>query len=238
MVKTPNEIFNDKVSLIFEYDKSSPLFAHQANTEIKNNNVERAIEILTDGIKLYPDYPTAHILYAKALSLIGEYGRALHQVKIASDLLHSKKTYEHYLKEIENMKKRSSLFASSRGSAFIPELNKFEKEIQPDLFEKKYEANAAGKSEQTNIDDRLDELADEISSAKISESPAGNNQEKADEETGHSSPIISETLAKIFASQGEYKEAIKVYEKLILKTPSKEEEYIKKIKELNSRFES
>ena len=238
MVKSPNEIFNDKVSLIFEYDKSSPLFARQANAEIENNNVEHAIEILAEGIKLYPDYPTAHILYAKALSLIGEYARALYQVKVASDLLHSKKTYEHYLKEIENMKKRSSLFASSRGSAFIPELNKFEKEIQPDLFEKKYETNVTGMSEQTNIDDRLDELAEEISSAKISESPVEDNQEKAGEEASHGNSIISETLAKIYASQGEYKEAIKVYEKLIQKTPSKQEEYIKKIKELNSRFES
>lgn len=241
MAKSPTEIFNDKVSLIFEYDKSSPLFVRQANTEIENNNVERAIEILVDGIKLYPDYPTAYILYSRALSLVGEYGKALNQVKIASELLHSKRTYEHYLQEIESMKKRSSLFATSRGSAFIPELNQFAKETEPDLFEKKHEVNLSEKDEQTNVDieDRLDELADEISSARISETPVeDNNDDDLDEEAGYSGSIISETLAKIYASQGEYEEAIKVYEKLMLKTPAKKEDYLERIRELNSRFDS
>lgn len=238
MAKSPTEIFNDKVSLIFEYDKSSPLFARQANIEIENNNVERAVEILTDGLKLYPNYATAHILFAKALSLIGEYGRALNQVKIASDLLHSPKTYEHYLKEIENIKKRSSLFASSRGNAFIPELNKFEKETQPDLFEKENETNLIEKDKQTNIDNRLSELADEISSARISGTPPDSNEGETSIEPGYNSSIISETLAKIYVAQGEYKEAINVYEKLILKVPSKEEYYVQKINELNSRFDS
>ena len=240
MAKSPTEIFNDKVSLIFEYDKSSPLFVRQANTEMENNNVERAIEILVEGIKLYPDYPTAYILYSRALSLIGSYGKALNQVKIASELLHSKKTYEHYLKEIENIKKRSSLFATSRGNAFIPELNQLGRETEADLFEKEYEVNLSEKDEQTNIDieDRLDELADEISSARINETPIESNDDDVKEESGYSGSIISETLAKIYAAQGEYEEAIKVYEKLMLKTPSKQEDYIERIRELNSRFDS
>ena len=240
MAKSPTEIFNDKVSLIFEYDKSSPLFARQANTEMENNNVERAIEILKEGLKLYPDYPSAYLLYSKALTLIGEYGKALQQAKIASDLLHSKKTYEHYLKEIENIKKRSSLFTSSRGSTFIPEFNRLEKEPQPDLFEKEYEVDLDENKEETstNIDDRLDELAEEISTAKISDTPVESNNDEIDEESGYTGSIISETLAKIYAAQGEYKEAIKVYEKLMLKTPSKKEEYIERIRELNSRFDS
>ena len=240
MAKSPTEIFNDKVSLIFEYDKSSPLFARQANTEIENNNVDRAIEILKEGIKLYPDYPTAYLLYSKALMLIGEYGKALQQAKIAGDLLHSKKTYEHYLKEIENIKQRSSLFTSSRGNAFIPELNRFEKEPQPDLFEKEDEVDIEENKEETNtdIEDRLDELAEEISTAKISDTPVENSEDEAEEESGYTGSIISETLAKIYAAQGEYKEAINVYEKLMLKTPSKKEDYIERIRELNSRFDS
>ncbi len=238
MAKTPNEIFNDKVSLIFEYDKSSPLFVRQANTEIDNNNVEHAIEILNDGLKLYPDYPTAFILFSKALSMIGEYGKALQQVKTASDLLHSRRTYDHYLREIENTKKRSSLFTSSRGSAFIPEFKKFEKKSQNDLFAEEVESSFDGKSEQTNIDERLGELANEISSARISESATEDVYDEPQKEDMPGNSIISETLAKIYAAQGEYKEAIRVYEKLTIKTPLKKEEYLQKIKELNSRLES
>lgn len=243
MTKSPNEIFSDKVSLIFEYDKTSPLFVRQANTEIENNNVERAIEILTEGIKLYSDYPTAYILYSKALSLVGEYGNALNQAKTASDLLHSKKTYEFYLREIENIKKRSSLFNSNRGTAFIPDSNYFVKHKQQELFEEELEKrknkNLNENSEQSGIDERLGELAEEISSARISDVPFDNNGDNPNNElTGTGSTIVSETLAKIYAAQGEYKEAIRVYEKLIYKTPAKEDEYIHKINELNSRLES
>ena len=119
MTKSPAEIFNEKVSLIFEYDKSSPLFVRQANTEINNNNLDRAIEILTDGIKLYPDYPTAYILYFKALSLAGEYDKALSQIKIAGDLLHSRRTLEYYLKENENMKMKMILRLFHKINKFI-----------------------------------------------------------------------------------------------------------------------
>jgi tetratricopeptide (TPR) repeat protein len=239
LTKSPTEIFNDKVNLIFEYDKSSPLFVRQASTEMDNQNVDRAIEILTEGIKLYPDYPTAYILYSRALSLTGDYGKALQQVKTASDLLHSKKTYDYYLKEIENMKKHSSLFASSRGSAFIPNADYLEKDEQPSLFLEELELGIKENFEQSDIDDRLEELADEISSARLSEIPDEDitqNYNKDDSNSG--STIVSETLAKIYAAQGEYKEAILIYEKLIDKTPSKKEEYLQKIKELHLRLNS
>ena len=243
MVKTATEIFNDKVSLIFEYDKESPLFVRQANTEIDSNNIDRAIEILILGLKLYPEYPTAYMLLGKAYTLIGEYSKALQQIKTGSELLHSKQTYEHYLREIENIKKQRSLFSGSRGSAFLPDREIFDEEQQPDLF-------SAGKTELPdvafdtgdepgNIDDRLEELAREISSARIKDSGSATIlPENPVEEMGSSNTIISETLAKIYSAQGEYREAINVYEKLILKTPSKKEEYLEIIAGLESKLNS
>jgi tetratricopeptide (TPR) repeat protein len=227
LAKSPAEIFNEKVSLIFEYDKSSPLFVRQANTEIDNNNLDRAIEILTEGIKLYPDYPTAYILYFKTLSLAGEYGKALQQIKTAGDLLHSRRTYEYYLKEIENMKKRSSLFASSKGSTFIPTINYFEKDEQPSLFQQEPELEMEENFEETNIDERLEDLAGEISSARLNEiTDVDVTHSLVGDDSDSGSKIVSETLAKIYAAQGEYKEAIRVFERLIDKNPSKKGEYL------------
>jgi tetratricopeptide (TPR) repeat protein len=239
LTKSPVEIFNEKVSLIFEYDKSSPLFVRQANTEINNNNFERAIEILTEGIKRYPDYPTAYIIYFKALSLSGEYSKALLQIKTAGDLLHSKRTYEYYLKEIDSVKNRSSIFATSKGSAFIPTSDNFEKDDQPNLFLQEPEQEREDNFEETNIEDRLEELADEISSARLSEiADVDLSYDPIGYDPDSGSKIVSETLAKIYAAQGEYKEAIRVFEKLVDKNPSKKEEYLQKIKDLNSRLDS
>ncbi len=239
MVKTASEIFNEKVSLICEYDKGSPLFVRQANTEIDSNNVDRAIELLTMGIIIYPEYATAYMLLGKAYTLIGEYNKALQQIKIGSELIHSEKTYEHYLHEIENIKKQRSLFSGSRGSAFIPEKNIFEEQEQPDLFDTDIQKKAEEileNEEPGNIDDRLEELAREISSARINETERGLElKESAFSEIGNSSTIVSETLAKIYAAQGEYQEAINVFEKLIEKTPSKKDEYLASISELKSK---
>lgn len=49
--------------------------------------------------------------------------------------------------------------------------------------------------------------------------------------------IVSETLAKIYISQGEIKEAIQIYEKLIEEKPENKEKYLFSIAELKSRIE-
>ena len=49
--------------------------------------------------------------------------------------------------------------------------------------------------------------------------------------------LVSETLAKIYISQGELKEAISIYEKLIDRKPENKEEYSRAIEELKSRLE-
>jgi tetratricopeptide (TPR) repeat protein len=49
--------------------------------------------------------------------------------------------------------------------------------------------------------------------------------------------IVTETLAKIYITQGELAEAIEVYKKLIKKNPQKEEYYKQKIDKLKSELE-
>jgi len=75
--KSSAEAFNNKVSLIYEFDKTSPLFIRKAEVEIENNHIERAIEILNAGLKLYPDYIAAHLLLGKAWALTGHFDAAL-----------------------------------------------------------------------------------------------------------------------------------------------------------------
>lgn len=237
MAKSPAEIFNEKVSLIFEYNKKSPLFVRMANAEMENNNVDRAIEILQNGIINYPQFSAAHLLLGKAFSLIGNYTQALKSIKIGSDLIHSQKTYDFYFKEIENIRKQRSLFESNSKTAFM--IDEDEKpENQPDLFidnEKPEEDQIIN----IPVEDRLDQLAHDISFAKLPEALAGSmSMEYRAEDFSGTSMIVSETLAKIFIAQGELKEAIEVYKKLIKKNPQNMEAYLKKIEELNKEFNS
>ncbi len=238
MPKSTYEIFNDKVSLIYEYDKRSPLFIRMANTEIENNNVEKAMAILQAGLTLYPEYAAAYFLMGKAHILLGNYTPALKNLKQGSELIHSKKTYDYYFKELENIKRQRSLFNNSSKNVFLFEIEENNNDAVAE--EKPVKTSVAGEEKKaTPVEERLDDLARKIASAKIPEA-SGEVEENEnillDKATG-SSLIISETLAKIYTTQGEYKEAIEVYKKLMIKFPDKAEQYSEKINELQSKID-
>lgn len=57
-----------------------------------------------------------------------------------------------------------------------------------------------------------------------------------DKNTTYDGMLVSETLAKIYISQGEFREAIKIYEKLIERKPDSKQKFLTAIEELNSRL--
>lgn len=81
----------DKIALIYEFNKQSPLFARVANAELNKGNIDYALKILSEGLELYPDYPTAHLVYAKALAFTGGKEDAVKEIKNASSLISDKK---------------------------------------------------------------------------------------------------------------------------------------------------
>jgi len=240
LTKSAAETFSNKVSLIFEFNKKSPLFIRKADQEIRNNQIERAVEILLEGLKIYPDYAAAHFILGRAYSLLGQFNQALKSIKTGSILINSTETYDHYLKEINSARKQRSLYDSStRTSFFFPEIDSEQPVIIPE-DNKEIHNILPGKvdNQLDDIDDRLEEIAREISHAKLNESPSNLDYELSN--VGNfieQNMFVSETLAKIYITQGEFKEAIDIYQKLIRKTPSKQEYYLQKIIELQSQLE-
>jgi len=235
--KTNDKIFSKKVSLIYEYNRNSPLFVKMADSQIEENNVDEAVEILIAGLKTYPEHPVAHLLLGKAFAKMGSYGEALESFKKGSDIIQSDETYSYYVNELEKVKKQRSLFEASRGNSFFNSSENIQKATNaPDLFNAKSETKQE-KELAITIDERLEELADQISKVKITVS-TGSTTTHTDfkDILSQDSMIVSETLAKIYVAQNEYDEAIKVYEKLIIKEPSRYEHFTEKIKEIRSRL--
>lgn len=237
MEKTNDKIFSKKVSLIYEYNRNSPLFVKMADSQIEENNVDEAVEILIAGLKTYPEHPVAHLLLGRAFAKMGNYGKALEYFKKGSDIIQSDETYNYYVNELEKVKKQRSLFEASRGNSFFNSSENLQKSAKvPDLFHAKSETKQE-KELAITIDERLEELADQISKVKLSAS-TGSTTTHTDfkDILSQDSMIVSETLAKIYVAQNEYDEAIKVYEKLIKKEPSRYEHFTEKIKEIRSRL--
>lgn len=209
MNKSSSQTFNDKVNLIYEYNKQSPLFVRVANSEIEKNNIEKAVEILNDGLSSYPNYPVAHILLGKALMLMGKYRESLDSFRRGSDLVNSHKVYEYYLQEVENLKKQRALFESSHKPGFIEGTEVKE-----------------GHEKKINLENELSSFdsMDEKKKSSLSSGAGGDS-------------IVSETLANIYITQGEFKEAISIFERLLKKNPQKQEYYSQKINELKAKLE-
>ncbi len=243
MTNSSGEAFNNKVSLIYEFNKKSPLFIRKAEAEMENNHIERAIEILNAGLKIYPDYTAAHLLLGKAWALKGHFDEALKFIKSGCANLHSPRTYEYYLTLIETAKKERSLFDSSKRTSF------FDAVVMPEPIQKtapneikfgvgEETIEEPGKTPPINIDDNLGEIAKKISAVRIKEPNDNYNYNTSvSESLGDSSMIVSETLAKIYVTQGELNEAIIIYRKLIQKNPSKREYYQQKISEIQSKID-
>jgi tetratricopeptide (TPR) repeat protein len=223
------DAFNQKVSLIYEYNNKSPLFARVAENEIEKNNIDSAIKILTEGLNNYPDFSVAYFLLSKAHTIKGNYGQALKFVKMGSELIHSSKTFDYYLREIDAIKKQRQLFNVSRWADTANE--KFAG-INPSTVNKSENEKSTESIEQT-----LNKLTSEIEGATQAVRDAKRKLEETKPKNfSNNDFIVSETLAKIYITQGEFKEAISVYKKLKLKNPEKEIYFDSKIAELKAKL--
>jgi tetratricopeptide (TPR) repeat protein len=175
----------------------------------------------------------------KAYALRGNYAEAIHLFKKGSKIIRSDETYDYYFNELEKIKKQRSLFESTKGSEFYKSSDEIDGSIiNNEIFEQETESTT-GEDLAASIDERLEQLAEEISKAKLS--PSYNNASSENElfeNLSGENLIVSETLAKIYYAQNEYEEAIKVYKKLINKDASKYDYYIEKINEIRTKLSS
>lgn len=225
----------DKFALIYEFNNSSPLFAYCALKELEKNNTERSLEILENGIQLYPDYAPALIVYAKALTKAGEFDNAKEILIKACELIDSKESFDYYYAELESIKVKEDQFSASRRTNFVPD--NFDELINEESVEEFSSADLPSLYK----DDELDKLAEELSNAHINVSPSLHDEPEEliieEEPQKEEQEIISETLASIYFAQENYEEAIRMYSKLIEFNPEKADFFKKRIEEIDELLE-
>jgi len=218
-----DEKLSARAKLIYERDGNSPLFLKTADYYLQINDPHSAYNILKNGLKLFPDHPLAHILIGKVQYVLGNTEETESCFRKASELLNSAETFAYYKNKYNLPDRKSSPFDSSRGNLFInaEEDFKFDEELEKD--------------ESDAIEDNLSELSQQLMNARIVHN---DNDVSADynkkEYNPDKSKLATETLAKIYLSQGQKSEAIKVYEMLMKRDPEKKDYYLQKIKELKS----
>jgi tetratricopeptide (TPR) repeat protein len=182
-----------KAQIISKLNRDTNLSLLTAAKKYEDQNYSESAEILERHLEIFPSNTAAKILLSKTYARLGKYQQAVQHLKSASEIIHSPKTFDFYLKEIEEIQ---------RGEL------------------------AEIKSETAN---NLD--------LKITSEPISNIAAQTTDSKTYEHTLVSETLAKIYISQGELIEAIKIYEKLMERKPESKEKYLQSIEELRSRLE-
>lgn len=201
-----------KIKLIYEFNPESPLFTRVAASLLRNGNIVESIEILDKGIKQYSDYPTAFLILAICKAYAGEIEEAKKYVSKCAEMIDSEETLDYYLSKIEEINKERNSLSEAIRPAIISTENENKKE---------------------SIEERLETLSQMLTGAKINYKSDDSDNIVTEIKGFTGKKIVSETLANIYVSQKNFKEAIAIYKELIKKNPEKTDEYEKKITEIS-----
>ncbi len=112
-------------------------------------------------------------------------------------------------------------------------INHYLKKIEEER-EKEDELMSSIRGTSANLDDDLEKLAERISKAKIPPPDELNKSLIKASNNPKGNQFVSETLAEIYLAQGNHKEALEIYKKLLESNPQKSEQIKMKIEEINN----
>jgi tetratricopeptide (TPR) repeat protein len=215
-------ITEDKIKLIYEFNNNSPLFARVALSEVEHGSIPDAINILQNGIKLYPSYPTPYIVLALANAYSGNKDEALKHLSKGCELINSPISFNHYKEKIKTIIADRNSLSESLRPGFLDDKDDIEKEYITESIAVK----------DVDIEEKLDVLVEQLSKAKITPKPDGHSDETPEIPEYTGKKIATETLAEIFINQKNYDGAISIYEELIRQKPERSVTYLGKISEI------
>jgi tetratricopeptide (TPR) repeat protein len=202
----------DRLKLIYEFNRSSPLFAFIASAETEHGNINDAIKILEDGLQIHPKYPTAYFILALSKAYAGQGDEAIRYAMQGSQLLGCDETFEYYEKKI---------------SKIIYERNSMTETKRPTFTQEQVET--IPEPDTTHND--IEELVNKLSKAKINTKEISKTAEELSTPQ-YNGKIVSETLAEIYISQRNYEDAIATYNELMLTKPEKIDLFENRIEEI------
>ncbi len=190
----------------------SPIFARLAAEYLGAGKSAEATVLCHRGLTTYPHYATAHLILARCHAADGNYALALSSLEEVAKLIPEFQLYERYYT------KWTADLASSALSRVEPQEEPAPSKNPEEDFESRVTTETAAAPPEP--------LAGEISGeelAQIQRPPSTDSDEWR---------IVSRTLAEIFATQGEFEEAIVTYRLLIQERPELEVAYQGRIEEL------
>ena len=202
---------------------ASPLFARVAASYLQQGRALEAMELCNQGLGAHPQYAAGHLILGKCYETVGRSIEALLEYRRALKILPDNPTLHKLMDNIEQREKES--FA-----AFAEERAKRLQARKDTLTVDEYIADETAEKEST-----VEFLLKRLQATKQAQSPSEQDVGKLGTEKHlerAAGSIVTPTLAEIYASQGEYAEAVEAYRTLIGQRPEETERYEKRIAQL------
>ena len=232
----------------------SPLFARLASEYLAIGRIEDAGELCRAGLQQFPMYATAHIIQAKYFAVQQDYISALVHLQNALNVVpHSTFLQKLYVEWKEMAIQQTTL------RHHIPPIVQEEIQLSEETFDVPRGTSESNRtvSATFDVEQESEHVVSEIVaeqrspsaepiSAMTQASPLVRHDEKTWTQPSGFSPqqlseegrIVSKTLAEIYATQGEYGEAILTYQLLKRQRPAQQQEFEQRIKELEGKLQT
>jgi tetratricopeptide (TPR) repeat protein len=201
---------------------ASPLFARLASHYLAEGRLDRAVELCRQGLKHFPDYAAGRLVLGRALEGQGRSVEALLEYRKALRAVPDNPTVVTLVRAAEQKEQESFRVFAEESARRLQEKRQA---VSFEEFVAEEPPPAEGTAEFVL---RRMQLAHTPVAPKPPEPvapPAGPPQSAGPR-------IVTATLAEIYASQGEYREAVDAYKKLREQNPSEGSRYDRRIAEL------
>ncbi|MBM4175358.1 MAG: hypothetical protein FJ213_04195 [Ignavibacteria bacterium] len=230
-MKVSSELDLNRIEELVYISPNSPLFARQAFSLADKGKINEAIKICETGLQKYRFYISGYIILAKLFFEKKDYKSAFVALKNALTIApNCPAAIECLIEWKEKLDEKSNLPS---------ELDSVDK----NLNQKKFLNSTPHVIEKIDIQNKI-KIKDELERILEKFEKSNSLVIKADptfnmiyEPPPHKEVIATETLCAVYLSQGLYKEAVSVLERLQEKDPSKKGEYTAKIQALKEKLE-
>ena len=200
----------------------SPFFARLAASYMKDGRTKEALDLCLEGVKAYPHYATGHLVLARCYEALGRNIEAMLEYRMVLKVVPDNAPVQSQMKLVEQ--REQDAFKS-----FAEERTRQLKDRRDEMQVENYVSEDAPRKEAT-VDVLMNRLQDVKSITPASGQPS--EESPPPSEPAGKPKIVTETLAEIYASQGEYGEAIEAFRRLMTERPLESERYEKRIVQL------
>jgi tetratricopeptide (TPR) repeat protein len=202
---------------------TSPWFARVAADLLDTGNIKEALRISVEGTRVFPRYTTGRLMLGRCYEALGSHVEAMLEYTRVLEVFPDNPLVRELLDRAEQREQQGfDAFAAEWQARLQGRKDRL-------TFEEYVGTPGAGGGDQSmeQIIQQLEGAPRRIPVQETPPAPVG-----AHEIPASPSRFVTATLAEIYASQGEYNEAIEAYRTLAAQRPGSAERYQKRLAEL------